>query len=353
MADPAIVLLILLAGDAADPATQAVLPAARRPLGEDAVVLVQQAESIPDNEEAFALARKVHALSAVSVAWEDRSHSRVRIRVYLVAGEQRHDYELVFDPKDEPGERGRAIGLAVTPVLTRAIAAARAADTAAVVGPPRDASPSPATTPRPLTSSMNPASPSVAGPPTAAGTEREDTTRKPPVSSRGAWLSLDVGGAASAGIGGNALGAGPLLGLRATVVGAVAIHAVGMARLGEVEPASATSTTIAFGGGGAWRVVRIRSGNGPVDLGLRADVLAMQHALTQDAAGVTLRRARWLTATDLMIEGAWWVNDHLELAAGVGAEIATGPTAITVGGVQVDHIPVGRMLGELGVRIPF
>jgi hypothetical protein len=351
MADPAIVLLILLAGDAADPATQAVLPAARRPLGEDAVVLVQQAESIPDNEEAFALARKVHALSAVSVAWEDRSHSRVRIRVYLVAGEQRRDYELVFDPRDEPGERGRAIGLAVTPVLTRAIAAARAADTAAVVGPPRDESPAPAT--QPLASSGNPPSPSVAAPPTSAGREQGDMATRLPVSSRAPWLSLDVGGAASAGIGGNALGAGPLLGLRATVVGPVAIHAMGMARLGEVEPASATSTTIAFGAGGAWRVIRIRSGNGPVDLGLRADVLAMQHALTQDAAGVTLRRARWLTAADLLMEGAWWVNDHLELAVGAGVEIATGPTAITVGGVQVDHIPVGRMLGELGVRIPF
>ncbi len=148
MADPAIVLVLLLAGDAGDPATQAILPAARRPLGEDTVVLVQQSETTPTDEEALALARQVHAMSAVSLAWEDPAHSRIRLRVFLVEGARRYDYELAFDPRDAPTERGRAIGLAMTPVLTRAIASAHLAQSQAV--PP---DPAPGST---LTASSSP-----------------------------------------------------------------------------------------------------------------------------------------------------------------------------------------------------
>ena len=346
MASPAIVLVILLAGDAADPATQAVLPAAKKPLGDDTVVLVQQTESPPSDEEAVALARQVHALSAVSLVWEDPAHSRIRVRVFLVDEAGRYDYELAFGPRDEPSERGRAIGLAMTPVLTRAIASARQAPNpappgAAVADAPPANPPAPAPTPTIVVAgTVDP------GASDAAGGALSARTRAPGV-------AFDVAGTASVGIGGNALGAGPSLGLRAYVLGPVGLHAVALGRFGAVDAAAASSFTLAAGGGLVWRIARLGTGSRPLELGLRADVLAMQIALEQDVAGASVRRARWMTAFDGVLEGAWSLASHFEVTAGVGAELVAGPTSVNVGGTTVDDIPVGRMVADLGVRIPF
>jgi hypothetical protein len=167
------------------------------------------------------------------------------------------------------------------------------------------------------------------------------------------WLAADVASSVSVGIGGNALAVGPAVGLRASVLGPLALHGVGFARFGAVDAASASAATFGVGGGASWRLLRIGAHPHALDVGARVDVLAMQHALAEDAAGTTVRRSRWLTAVDLIAEVAWPLARHLDLAAGVGGELAAGPTAITVGGTPVDHIPVGRVVAELGVRVPF
>jgi hypothetical protein len=349
VADPAIVLVLLLAGDAGDPATQAILPAARRPLGEDTVMLVQQSETTPTDEEAFALARQVHALSAVSLAWEDPAHTRVRLRVFLVEGARRYDYELAFDPRDAPAERGRAIGLAMTPVLTRAIASAHLSEPQA--GPP-DPAPGSAPTASPLDAASLASATRSAYAPSPAISSSDAPPRLPYGPTR-SLLALDVMSSGTVGIGGNALAIGPMLGVRAFVVGPFALHVVGLARLGTVDAASASAATLGVGGGVAWRALRTGEGAHALALGARVDILAMQHALTQDDAGVTVRRSRWLTAFDVVAEGAWPLARHLDIVVGVGGEVASGPTEITVGGRPADHIPVGRGIAELGVHVPF
>jgi hypothetical protein len=292
----------------------------------------------------------------VSLAWEDAAHSRVRLRVFLVDGARRYDYELAFDPHDEAAERGRAIGLAMTPVLTRAIAATRSGDATVAGAPPATpiASNGPASSASivPVASSANPPALGPASNPGARPQGGESSPR-PPAPHAWSWLALDVASSASIGIGGNALGIGPTVGLRAVVLGPVALHAVGVARFGAVEAASASAATLGAGGGAAWRVLRVGEGAHGLDLGTRLDVLAMQLALTQNEGGATVRRSRWLTAVDLVVEAVWPLARHLDLAVGAGAEIASGPTAVTVGGQPVDHIPVGRAIAELGVRVPF
>jgi hypothetical protein len=348
VADPAVVLVVLLAADAADPATQAVLPAVRRPLGEDAVVLVQQSETQRTDDEALALARQVHALSVVTLTWEDPAHSHVRLHLLLVEGPRRYDYNLAFEPGDQPGERGRAIGLAMTPVLTRAIAAAHSPGDASLTGPSQEQESVANDTALPASlgrgAAANP-------PPTALAGDRAT----PPSSAvrRGAFLAADVGSSASVGIGGNALGVGPTVGVRASVLGPLGLHVIGLARFGSVDALSATSATFGFGGGATWRVLRFGADPHALEVGGRVDVLATQIALSEDIGGTTVRRSRWLTAVDLLAEAAWPLGSHFELTGAVGGEIAAGTTAITVGGLPVDHIPVGRGVAELGVRIPF
>jgi hypothetical protein len=341
MADPAIVLLLVLAGDAADPAMQAVVPAARRPLGEGAVVVVHEIESPPSDDEALALAHDLHAVSAVSVVWEDPAHTRVRLRVFLVEGPRRYDYELAFGPRDQPAERGRAIGLAMTPALTRAIAAASRTENTTALDP----APTPAASSPPSSNQNAPEAP--------APSLRERTAPEPlRASARPRPFALDLAGSASVGIGGSALGAGPTLGLRGYVLGPFALHAVGVARFGAVDAASASSSTLAAGAGVAWRVARVGRGE-PVEWGLRVDVLGMQHSLAQNDGGAVVRRSRWVTACDLVVEGAWSFAEHFGIEAAAGAELAAGTTAVTVGGSTVDHIPPGRIVAELGVRSAF
>jgi hypothetical protein len=335
VADPAVVLVILLAADAADPATQAVLPAVRRPLGEDTVVLVQQSDAQRTDDEALALARQVHALSVVTLTWEDPAHSHVRLRVLLVEGPRHYDYNLAFEPGDQPAERGRAIGLAMTPVLTRAIAAAHSPVDASRTGPAQ-------------------AQESVANDAALPAAPAGDQAA-PPSSAvlRGAFLAADLGSSASVGIGGNALGVGPTVGLRASLLGPLGLHVVGVARFGSVDALSASSATIGFGGGATWRAFRFGGDAHALEVGGRVDVLATQIALSEDMGGTTVRRSRWLTAVDLLAEAAWPLGNHFELTGAVGGEIADGTTAVTVGGTPVDHIPIGRGVVELGVRIPF
>ena len=320
---------------------QAVVPAARRPLGEGAVVVVHELESPPSDDEALALAHDLHAVSAVSVVWEDPAHTHVRLRVFLVEGSRHYDYELAFGPQDQPAERGRAIGLAMTPALTRAIAAASPTESTALLDP----APAPPASPPP------PGNPSATEAPVASLAER--TTPEPPrAPAHPLPFAIDLAASASVGIGGSALGAGPTFGLRGYVVGPVALHAVGVARFGAVDSASASSSTLAAGGGVAWRVARAGRGEA-VEWGLRFDVLGMQHTLAQNDGGAVIRRSRWVTACDLVVEGAWSLAPHFGIEAAAGAELAAGTTAVTVGGSTVDHIPAGRIVAELGVRSAF
>jgi hypothetical protein len=344
--DPAVVLVILLAADAADPSTQAVLPAARRPLGDDTVVLVQQATSTPSDEDAVALARQVHATSAVSLDWEDPAHSRVRVRVFLVNEGGRYEYELVFRPHDDPSERGRAIGLAMTPVLTRAIASARRQLNAEPSAAPPSSAPL-AVTPAP----QPPPAAAPLGVPDPAGGEGKAAV--PTARPHPARVALDVSGVASVGLGGNALGAGPSVGVRAYLLGPVGVHAIAWARFGAVDAASASSSTLAAGGGLVWRIARFGGHSRPLEVGVRADALAMEVALTQGTAGMAVRRARWLTAFDAVLEGACSIASHFDVTAGVGAELVAGPTSVRVGRTTVDDIPLGRMVADLGVRLQF
>jgi hypothetical protein len=158
----------------------------------------------------------------------------------------------------------------------------------------------------------------------------------------------------SVGIGGSALGAGPSLAVRATVWGPFALRALGIARFGEIEAASAMTSAIAGGGGVAWNFGHVGpSGAGRVEFDVCADVMAMQLSVWKTSDGATARRGRWIAAFDARLETAWAVSAPVALIATFGPELLTGTTAVTVGGATVDHIPALRVVGELGVRAPF
>ncbi len=159
----------------------------------------------------------------------------------------------------------------------------------------------------------------------------------------------------SVGIGGSDLAIGPMLGVRGLVVGPFALHAVGLARFGTVDAASASASTFGVGGGVAAAAPCERARVPTHSRSVRESTSSRccTCAMTQDDAGVAVRRSRWLTAFDVVAEVAWPLARHLDIVVGAGGEVASGPTEVTVGGRPVDHIPVGRGIAELGVHVPF
>jgi hypothetical protein len=268
----------------------------------------------------------------VSIVWADAAHRRVHLRVFVVDQAQRYDYDLAFAAGDEPAERGRAIGLALTPVLARALVPAPAAAASATgsMSTPLGSDPSRPLDRAPGSTSTESTAQSVARPP----------------------FAIDIAASGSVGIGGNALGVGPSIGLRRDIIESIAAHATATARFGPESPADAASFDVAVGGGVAVRIARIGRGR-PIEVGARADLLAKELTVVQSLGGGSIRRSRWLTAADLVLEGAWPLTGSIDVAAAAGAEITAGSTAVTVGGTTVDHIPVGRGIAELGVRYRF
>ena len=336
MADPVIVLLVLLAADAQDPATQAVAAAARRAIGQDGVVLVQETDTLPQDEDALALGRTVHAASVAEIVWENTARSRVRLHVYVPERASWSDRELVFETWDAPGERGRALGLTLATVLGQA--REEAAIMVETPVPPAEAPPPPVVAPPELTAPRGASPPPDAAP--------------PPPRARRRFLAIDGTAIAGTGIGGSALGAGPSIAARVYVLDDLALRGVGAIRFGSLDTAAASSTTTALGGGVSFRALRT-SGVWPLELGVRADLLAVEQLVAREALGSTLRRSRWITAADVYVEGAWRLGEPISLVAAVGAEVAFGSTDVTVGGQSVAHIPPGRVLVELGVRVHF
>jgi hypothetical protein len=121
-------------------------------------------------------------------------------------------------------------------------------------------------------------------------------------------------------------------------------------RIGEVAAAQADASTIRLGGGLAMRVFE-SAGARPFELGARADLVALHHALarTDDSSS----GSRWLPGADTLLEGAWWIAPDIGFVAATGVEVAFGSTSVLVDGTRVATIPPVRLLLEAGLRARF
>ena len=322
MADPTIVLLIIVGLTAAErPRGSVVSSAVGAGLGTNARVLVEERTAQPTDADATSTADRLGGSAIAEISWADSTHSRARLHVYLVSDRSWYDEELAFEASDAAEDRERSVGL-----LVGAMIRARQADEPAPPAPP----PPPPSAP-PLT------------PPPAEGS----TAVIAPASRM--RFGFDVGGFGMAGIGGEAPGLGPALRARLVMSSSVSLHGGAALGFGSLPDAAAHMTTTRLAFGGRWRFPPLLNGDVAFDVGLEA--IVVHHAVSRTDPEAS--RDRWLPGGHLDGGLAWSLGRALELYATLGADAVLGVTPITLAGQRVGQIPPVRGTAEIGARILF
>jgi hypothetical protein len=325
MADPALVLLILIGASSADrPHAPLLSTAVSDGLGRSARIVVEERDADPSDEEAASLADGMRGSAVAEIAWGDEQHTRARVHVYLAADRSWYDRELSFEKGDALEERERAIGFLVGAMIR---------DTeAALTMPPRP----------PVVVSEPARAPVVRAP------EIDAPAPPPPARETASRFAVDVAGLVSTGIDGDAAGLGPSLRGRVVVAGALSLHAGASLGFGSIAGADARMTTTRLVAGGRFRWLTVAR-DLSFDLGLEA--LAVNHAVRRDDP--IAARDRWLAGAHTDVGVGWRASRLLEPFATVGVDAVLGKTPINVAGVRLAQIPPFRGVAELGVRMHF
>jgi hypothetical protein len=344
MSEP--LVLVILLGTNSDPTTDSMMSATRRALGPEAVVLADTSRS-PTDADALAISERVRARAVARISWADGSARVARLRVHVDPSNDWTNDEVTFSSNDAPTEKGRTIGYMLASMVQR-IEREHSENVA------RLASSAPATaagTPGPTlaNSAAPPGSPEKEAPP-AAGTSSVDVGQgkipSPRKRTMATGIELLAHGVGAIGDGATAIGGS--VGLRWSPIAHLGLRAAAGGRAGTIGAAEATTTTLFVGGGPGYRTAVGRS----LELGVRADLLVLEHRATRDRPVETTRK-RWLGAADVVFEAIVPFGAHAGLSLGVGMEVAFGTTPLSVGGVTVASIPPLRGIAEIGARIHF
>jgi hypothetical protein len=304
-----IVVLLVETTDLADPSTRAMTRTVQESLEGRAVVVVRDAarEGLSD-PNATALGARLRADAIVVVTWSPNDHGRALVHVFRAGDPRWVDRELAFRAEDPPSERGRMLGFEIASMVPEVAEPARAA----------------------------PAPPPAESPPPPAPANRR------PV------LALDAAFAVATGLGGPAGGFGGESSARVWLTDSVAVRGGAGLRAGSVPSANASTTVTRLVAGVVARVHET-TGERPVSVATRLDLLVLHHAVSSDSDGSS--GARWVPGLGLAGELVWRVTRPVGVVAAVGVEVAGGTTRVFLGDRAVDTIPAFRATAELGLRV--
>jgi opacity protein-like surface antigen len=319
MADPTVVLLILVAGAASEPSRgTSVASGVREALGSETRVLVEERRAAPTDAEAREDAERLAAAAVADVRWIDRQ-SRALVHVFVAADRAAYDRDLTFTPADALEERERAVGLLVGAMV-------RAAAAADVKPPPRP--------------------PEALG--VAPAAEQPAPRAVPAVRDRN--VALELGATSAVPVAGDGRGFGPSLGAQLYVLPSLAIRTTAGARFGPLAGADADTTTLRFGAGLSFRALGRRERD-TFALSVSLEGVVLNHAVSRSAP--TARQDRWVTGTFASASVGWRLSGTLEPFAAVGIETAFGTTPVVIDRETRATIPLFRVATDLGMRFRF
>jgi hypothetical protein len=303
------VMLIVAPVGSSDPAPDAVARALRLALGPDVTVSVERRPSPPADAEALSLRPGATGAAIAEVIFRDDEHRSALVRIYLEPRRTWVDHTIDFDPSDAVTERERTIGFTIASMLPEI----------------PEAKPH-APAPRPI-------------PP-------------PPPAERqlGAFDSAVTFAQALGGYGG---GIGASLGASLDLSASFSAGIRLAARVGEVAPASATSTLLEGGIGLRWG--RYGSSRSRLLWGTKVDLLATRYELIHLSPDDDAPRhlARWLPAAALTFELGWALTDAASFVGRAGGEALLGETHVFVHGREVAAISPWRALSAVGLVVRF
>jgi hypothetical protein len=323
MADPTLVLLIVIGTSASDrPHGSTISAAVIDALGRDSRVLVEERADEPNDAAAAAVADGVRGSAVAEVTWADDTHARARLHVYLAVDRTWYDRDVAFEPGDAIEERERAIGFLVGAMI-------RETQGTALALPPRP----PPVVSQPVLPVVSSAA-EVVAPPAAPARPRR--------------FAVDVAGVMTTGIEGDAAGLGPSLRGHVFLIDPISIHAGASLGFGSVDAADARITTTRIVAGARIRWLTVGS-DLAFDLGI--DALTVNHSVRRSDPAAD--RDRWLAGGHTDIGVAWRASALLEPFATAGVDAVLGNTPITVAGARLAQIPPFRAVLEVGLKIRF
>jgi hypothetical protein len=304
---PMLFTLLVAAGEAETPATQAMLQALREAVGVEMVVRVRQTDRPLSDDEVLQLEKSSGGVAVAMVSWSGEGRLEAQVRLHLRASGRWLARGLAFADTDEPRERGRTLGFALASMLP-------------------DRGPAP---PRP-------------GPPALV-----EATAPAPLGR----LAVDAVVLGSLGVNGNADGLGGGFAVRRALSPSLALRAELAGRTGTVQAAQATSLSARLAAGLAWSPfgeLPARRAN----FGIRSDVALFYESLGHLSSDDLDRdrRGRFLPGADLVLEGSVRVLGGAAAVLGVGAELAFGHTDVYVHQRKVAVVPPMRLVTSVGLR---
>lgn len=338
MADPTLVLLVLLAGPrGGEPMDDATVgTAVREALGRETRVLVDPGHAQLADDDATATAARIHADAVATIAWVDERRTSARVHMFVTADNRFYDRELTFQPADDRRERERAVGFLVGAMVR----AAQSEQEARVEAPPVVVTPAPREPPPPPPPPVAPRDVVAPPPPVAA----------PPRSAPRRALAIEAAAAGSAGVGGAALGVGPQLAIAWYPWARVALRASGSALFGAIPHAGAASIATRITAGASYRAWSFGAGSrGSIEIGVAA--VAVDHRVRRDDPPAT--RDRWIGGAQLGLRGGWQLSELVEVFASMTGELVAGNTPLVVGTRTEGQIPPGRALAGAGIALKF
>lgn len=316
-------LLVVLAVAAADRESQITLAIRNEievALDAPGSVVVVGDDDVTTRDDEVLFADIVGARAVADVRFADPAHTQATIAIHGV-GRSWVRRDLTFPPVEPLIDRGRTIGLLI----------------ASTFATERQLLELPANAPTEVA-----AAPAPTPPPSDRPTRHRAST-----SSAGATWFIDLGGRASSGLGGAAGGLGGTLALHRLLSGGLWLRAGIGARAGSVAAAGASSSMQhAEVGVSTWMT------SFGLDLGVRADVMLMRHAVTRWTPRTgTHTESRLLPGFALTLEASLPIASAAAVVASAGLESGLGRTEIAVGESTVTDIPLLRLAVGLSFRI--
>ena len=358
MTDPLALIVLVAAGDAANPTTIAMARATGDALS-GAPVEVRETPAEPTDADALAVERQSNVDAVIELIWNDVERRHVTLRVHLAASHRWVERSIGFMSSDPAPERGRTLGFAAASILPEGASHPARPDEAAAApaaSPPLAPSPQPA--PPVEATSSQPAGPkgpySQAAPRwvgEAATASGGPNLPPPPHRPR---VEIDLFAVGGVGIAGDATGAGGGGAVGWLVTEGLSLRLGASERAGSINAAEATVSTLLLDGGLTWHPWRTTPSR-PLGLSLRAGYLVVRQAATHfdsdDPEPVT--QARWLSGVEAVAEGSWALSSEIQALVGLGFEDVFAPTHVNVRNVEVATLPPLRAVGEAGFRLRF
>jgi hypothetical protein len=306
MSAAAILAVVVAAGDGHGALATAMVNTAAEALSPVAKVELRELP-VPSDDEALRIEDELGARAVVKLVWMDTAHEEVRIRLHVARTGHWTERHITFAPADTLTERGRALGFAIASMLPEA-APELVPDTFGVTAEPE------------------------------------------PLSRWGLTLAAAVG----AGIGGPAEGVGGALAFEWFAARAFSLRLLAGARDGSVSDLPGSDVATFAGAGAAWWPIAPDADH-RFGLGVRADLLVLDHFLSRENAGQTEWKSSLLPGADLLVEGSWLFGNSVEAVACAGTEVAFGKLDADVSNTanRVATVPPFRIVATLGVRLRF